>query len=559
MPNTPSYTSWLQLLRHLLPDTQKVVLFQLEQGHLKILASWPEGQVPERELVQAGQKAKTSGRLSLSQHGRDVALAHPLFSGERLWGVTVITATVQNRARLARSLAKIKWAEKWLPLCTVEQTPATEPLLYELLRARDLDEAANLLVNRLCHQLGADRVALASYGAKKTRILAISNTAEINRHTDDYRRLTRAMEESCLNRANSNISAPDIDKPELDAHRQLLRETGYKRVESLLLRSGEHTQGVITLMFQDRHTEGESAQRQLESLLPALAQWLALRTGGGNAGWVKQALRQNRRGLLWAAGGALLTLALILSLPFEYRIAGQAELEGSRKVSITAALDGYLESISARPGDTVQEGQILARLKQNDLQLERRQQVSELQQYRQEYNNALANGERAEAAIKSTQIEQAQARLALLDETLERTELSSPISGLLVSDDISQSLGRPVNRGDILFEVASTDGFRVVVYVDERDIAKVALEQEGSVALVSLPEQRFGFTVERITPVSSVRAGRNYFRVEAQLRAPSNLLRPGMTGTAKIRAGKRSLAWIWFHDIIDWLRLALWW
>jgi hypothetical protein len=34
--------------------------------------------------------------------------------------------------------------------------------------------------------------------------------------------------------------------------------------------------------------------------------------------------------------------------------------------------------------------------------------------------------------------------------------------------------------------------------------------------------------------------------------------RPGMTGTCKIKAGHRSLAWIWLHRSWEFIRMKLW-
>ena len=51
------------------------------------------------------------------------------------------------------------------------------------------------------------------------------------------------------------------------------------------------------------------------------------------------------------------------------------------------------------------------------------------------------------------------------------------------------------------------------------------------------------FHVERITPISTARDGRNYFRVEAALEGPIAALRPGMEGVAKIDAGRRRRVW----------------
>ena len=64
--------------------------------------------------------------------------------------------------------------------------------------------------------------------------------------------------------------------------------------------------------------------------------------------------------------------------------------------------------------------------------------------------------------------------------------------------------------------------------------------------------------METITPVSTAREGRNYFRVEATLDRTPDRLRPGMEGVGKIVAGRRLHVWIWTRQAIDWLRLKLW-
>jgi hypothetical protein len=81
--------------------------------------------------------------------------------------------------------------------------------------------------------------------------------------------------------------------------------------------------------------------------------------------------------------------------------------------------------------------------------------------------------------------------------------------------------------------------------------------QSGSVALGALTDRALPFRVARVTPVATAKDGRNYFEVEAEL-AEAAPLRPGLRGVAKIDAGKASIAWIWTHRVIDWLRLTLW-
>ena len=52
--------------------------------------------------------------------------------------------------------------------------------------------------------------------------------------------------------------------------------------------------------------------------------------------------------------------------------------------------------------------------------------------------------------------------------------------------------------------------------------------------------------------------GSNHFLIEAQLADADAHLRPAIEGVAKIDVGRRRLLWIWTHDAVNWLRLALW-
>ncbi len=128
----------------------------------------------------------------------------------------------------------------------------------------------------------------------------------------------------------------------------------------------------------------------------------------------------------------------------------------------------------------------------------------------------------------------------------------------MVKGDLSQSLGSPVARGDVLFEIAPLDGYRIILKVDPRDIADPAPAQRGQLALSALPGVTLPLTVKRITPVSIAEDGRNYFRVEAHLDQQTEGLRPGMEGVAKIAIDRRRLIWIWTHSLTDWLRLWTW-
>jgi len=256
---------------------------------------------------------------------------------------------------------------------------------------------------------------------------------------------------------------------------------------------------------------------------------------------------------------ALLVLGVFVSFAsWEYRITADAALEGAVRRVVVAALDGYIDEVHVRPGDIVEEGQLLATLDDSVLQLEKVKWSSQQSQFFHQQRDALAQHDRAESRIIKAKREQAEAQLALLTEQIARTRITAPFDGLIVSGDLSQSLGAPVERGDVLMEVAPLKEYRVVLAVEEGEIFAVREGQNGQLALASVPGTVFPFVVDKITPVATAAEGRNTFRVEARLTASSDALRPGMDGAGKIEAGQQKLIWIWTHKLTNWLRLFTW-
>ncbi len=74
-----------------------------------------------------------------------------------------------------------------------------------------------------------------------------------------------------------------------------------------------------------------------------------------------------------------------------------------------------------------------------------------------------------------------------------------------------------------------------MLQVDERDISYIENGQHGELTVSSIPGERFGFAVTKVTPVNTAKEGRNFFRVEAILEnPPASRVRPGMEGVGKI-------------------------
>jgi RND family efflux transporter MFP subunit len=221
-------------------------------------------------------------------------------------------------------------------------------------------------------------------------------------------------------------------------------------------------------------------------------------------------------------------------------------------------LDGYIGGEHARAGQVVHQGDLLATLDDAELNLQRLRWVATRQQHQLELDKAVAAGTRADVNINSAQVAEANAEIALLDAQLARTRITAPFDGLITNGDLSQSVGMPVQRAQVLFEIAPLDSYRVIVRVPDTDIARVAQGATGTLVLSALPDRHFGLHVVRITPIADQADGSNTFRVEARLDETSPQLRPNMEGVAKLNAGRHLLIWAWTHHLTDAVRLWLW-
>jgi RND family efflux transporter MFP subunit len=242
----------------------------------------------------------------------------------------------------------------------------------------------------------------------------------------------------------------------------------------------------------------------------------------------------------------------------DFRVSAGTVLEPQLQLAATAPFNGYIREAPVRAGDLVKQGALLVRLDDRDLKLERLKGLSQQEELNKQLRQAFAERNLAQVQIVTAQLEAARAQVARIEEQLQRTTLSAPFDGVVVSGDLSQQLGAPVERGTVLFEVAPLSEFRLVLKVDERDVAYVQPGQRGTLLLSAFPNDPISFELTKVTPVSTPREGKNFFRVEAQLERTDPRMRPNMEGVGKVDIERRSYLWIWTRQVVDSLRLLAW-
>ncbi|HET9693078.1 MAG TPA: HlyD family efflux transporter periplasmic adaptor subunit, partial [Steroidobacteraceae bacterium] len=485
-----------------------------------------------------------------------------------------------DEARLQTAMRQLQWGSGWIEVLLRRHADPGEAarlrvrLILQLasafLERPGFKESAAAVATEIASHLGCDRVVLALLAGKELKVEAVSHTVQFDRHANLLNATVAAMTEA-LDQGELIVYPPDRDGRlhVTFAHAELAQTTGAGGVVTLPLMHGTLQVGALTLERAPGFRFDTAAVELLEGLAAMLGPLVDLkraqgRTLAGHAadsatGYWQKLVGPRHGGFKFAAA---LIAAITLFLAFAtgaHRVSAHARVEGETQRSVTAPFQSYVRETTKRAGDTVSKGELLARLDDRDLRLERVRLTAQREQLGRQYREAMAKRDRATVRVVSSQIDQVEAQLALVEEQLARTEIVAPFDGILVSGDLTQALGAPLERGQVLFEIAPLDDYRVVLQVDERDIAGLNVGQRGELVLSSMPQSKFPVEVRKITPVSAAKEGRNTFRVEATLASNSGArLRPGMEGIAKVEIGERRLIWIWTRELWNWIELKLW-
>jgi multidrug efflux pump subunit AcrA (membrane-fusion protein) len=430
------------------------------------------------------------------------------------------------------------------------------------------DGAAAAFATEAAAMLKFDRAAIGFSRRTSVRVTAVSHAPDFQPTSALFSTFAAAMDEALDQMTTVAFPAVEGTRPLITlAHRELASRYGGSACSVPLVDRGK-TFGALTLARAGTGSVSKEEIALCEHLVSIVGPILKLKWESERP-WHER-LRRSLGGAVqyWASPGhygakaaacvALATLCAALLIPVQYRVGAPARLEGSVQRALVAPAAGFVRKIHARPGDRVKAGQVLAELADDEMRLERRRWESELTQYENTASAAIARGDRAQFAIHEAKADEARAQLDLVDAHLARTQVVAPFDGVVIKGDLSQSIGAPVQRGEILLVVAPAESFRLMIDVDERDISAVSAGQHGQVALTALPDRVLAFRVEKVTPVAQTRDGRNAFEVEGALEGSFGALRPGLQGVAKIDAGERALAWIWTHRVLAWMRLKLW-
>lgn len=571
------FSAWLSLLNDGCGglDEAVLVLGPENQGPFLPVATLPHKTPCSLALMRLCEQVIDYRRPLASQQNQVIYLVIPVIQGDNLYGVLGVARRGPGFSPPQKNW--LHWGVGWLIVQQLlDQNPNDSELNERLLLLLDLllsalggqspREANQAMLSQAQVVLGCDRISLGFSHRSSIRVYDVSSTGEFSRRTDLIQSLESAMNEAA---DQGQILHFPADKDSLDTlidHKKLSVEHGNKRILTVPFFLDQQTYGALTFEWQ---TDPNNENLSLAESIATVMGRVLLEKKLSDLTFSSYVLRKCSHLLRRLFGPRYLGTKLIFSCLIattiffsiyqtEFRISADSRLEGALHRTIGAPFDGYVENAFYRAGQTVAANTVLAILDNSELQLELARWQSQVAQHEREMRLSQARGDSAQARVAAAQAQQSKAQLALTEQMLARTQITAPFDALITLGDLSQDLGLPVSKGQQLFELSPIDDFRVVLEVAEGDIAHIREGQQGRLVLKAFPDNHFPIEVTVVTPVAEARDGKNLFRVEAQLKESSSLMRPGMEGIAKVDIDSRHLIWIWTRNAQNWVRLQLW-
>ena len=533
-------------------------------------------ELSQQQLSVVNARSTTVTDINDYSNGKNYFIATPLIINKQVIGVVCFAFQHDNRSQLHDYLAQIESSTVWLSCLSQLPIGAGSAHAETVLKVTAMalsqsqsSEAVMAVTSELASRLLCERVSIGFVENNDVHINAISNSAHHETRQNVVKCIEEAMQEAIDQQETLLFPAEANNYYRTQQHETLVRQHSGETICTVPLIVHDNVIGAI--MFERQGKTGTFDEKtkelceQLASLIAPILQYRRL-----NDRPVSEKLKESGRNLLSDVFGSghlgikfisvLMVAAFVFMffIQWDYKVSANAKLEGAIERVVTSPENGFIKKASARPGDIVESGVLLATLDDRDLQLEKQKWLGKHKQVSKEYREALALHDLSRIGILRAQLSQAEAQLEILEQKLSRTVITMPISGVIVSGDYTRALGSPVERGQVLYKVSPLEDYRIVLQVDESDVSDIKVGMSGELTLSAAAEETFEMKVEKITPVAIAENGINYYQVEASLITPPEFLRPGMQGVGKIAVGQRQLLWVWTHKMVDWIRLKLW-
>jgi multidrug resistance efflux pump len=288
---------------------------------------------------------------------------------------------------------------------------------------------------------------------------------------------------------------------------------------------------------------------------------------------------------LAAIAATLALVAFLCFYPADFKLEGDGRLRPTVRQNVWADVDGEVQDVLVEHDEPVKKGQLLVVQRSRDLEKEMASLEGQLQKdladmsatrAELDYDDELTEVEKSQKEAHINQlrasVDSLKRQLELLTNKQEMLKVRSPIDGRVVTWNVEERLlGRPVNRGENLLEVADpTSDWELEVMMPESrmgHVAKAWKESGGKLPVTFFlalnPKEKLEGQVQEIHRSAEVRGEEGntvLVRVsfnQARLREVVADPKIGATATAAVHCGQRAIGYVWLHDLIDFVRAKI--
>ena len=312
------------------------------------------------------------------------------------------------------------------------------------------------------------------------------------------------------------------------------------------------TAGTFYLMFR----------KKIQKRLPAVRAWFR-RTRERYMAWRMTRVQQ--------VGIAAFVFLLVVP-PTTLKVSSDFVLEPGQRANVRATVPGMVGDVPVRQGANVRAGDVLAVLKNPELEAQSAVVEQQLRLAEAALRSAQTLRDPEQVAKASRQREELQSDLEVARSKLAQLTLRAPFDGEVTTPDVEQRVGDYLNEGDDFSTVVDRNQMRARILVQDLDLEDVSPGAPVKLHVRAYPFRTFAGSVQQILPAAALdrpvaapakveRYGQevsNYFAVVLTFPNPDGVLREGMTGTAKISGGRYPIAWRAGRSAWHWLRSQIW-
>lgn len=256
---------------------------------------------------------------------------------------------------------------------------------------------------------------------------------------------------------------------------------------------------------------------------------------------------------------------MVMEGTFTTTVEAKGQLKPISASVVSPSVDGTVASINVQAGQSVNEGDVLMTIKNDELDNAVAEAQRAVAAAQEDLKNAQAaptsDADGATASTDATAnanasaVTSAQRNLASAQATLDQANdkaaertVKAPSSGSIV--ELNAKVGATVTGGMVMGEgdtsggkqcmqIADLSKMKVTVQVGEKDIAKIAVGQSANVTYPAFPDIVSQGTVTAIASVANSDAangggGSVTFNVDILIEAPDSRLKPGMTAEVSV-------------------------